>query len=420
MKVLVVGGGGREHAIVWKLAQSPKVDEIYCAPGNGGIAKIAHCVDIAADAVDELADFAQENDIELTVVGPEIPLMKGIADVFNRRGLRIFGPSRDAAVIEGSKYFTKLLLQKYNIPTAKFKAFDNLDEAVNYLNEVEYPTVIKTDGLAQGKGVVIAENRDEAQKAIEDIMGKRIFGKSGDTVIIEECLRGHELSVLAFTDGKTVVPMVSAMDYKRVYDGDMGPNTGGMGNIAPNPYYTEDIHRETVENILKPVVRAMDAEGRKYKGVLYAGLMLTKDGPKVLEFNARFGDPEAQVILPLLDADLVDIMEAVVDGRLSEMQIKWKNKVAMCVVAASAGYPGKYQLGFEISGLDDVDEDVMVFHAGTKKEGEKLLTSGGRVLSVTALGDKLLDAREKVYNNIDKIDFKGMQYRRDIGKIKPQ
>ncbi|SHF26103.1 phosphoribosylamine--glycine ligase [Caldanaerobius fijiensis DSM 17918] len=418
MKVLVVGGGGREHAIAWKVAQSPRVDKIYCAPGNAGIARIAQCVDIPADAVDELADFAQENAVDLTVVGPEVPLMKGIVDVFVKRGLRIFGPSRDAAVIEGSKYFAKLLLQKYNIPTARFKAFDNYEEAVKYLDDIQYPTVIKTDGLAQGKGVIIADDREEAQKALEDIMLKRIFGKSGDTVIIEEFLEGREASVLAFTDGKTVIPMVSAMDYKRIYDGDMGPNTGGMGNIAPNPYYSDEINTDVMEKILKPVIKALDMEGRKYKGVLYAGLMLTEDGPKVLEFNARFGDPETQVILPLLDTDIVDIMDAVIEERLNSIQVKWLDKTAICVVAASGGYPGKYQTGFEISGLDEVDDDVMVFHAGTKADGDKVLTAGGRVLAVTAIGDTLLEARAKAYDNIDRIDFKGIQYRRDIGKVK--
>lgn len=417
MNVLVVGSGGREHAIVWKISQSPLVDRIYCAPGNGGIARIAQCVNIPVDAIDELADFAQENNIDLTVVGPEVPLMKGIVDVFERRGLKIFGPSRDAAVIEGSKYFTKLLLQKYGIPTARFKAFDDFEEANKYIEDINYPVVIKTDGLAQGKGVIIAGDIEEAQKALDDIMLKRIFGKSGDTVVIEEYLEGKEVSVLAFTDGKVVVPMVSAMDYKRIYDGDMGPNTGGMGNIAPNPYYDEETHKKVVRDILMPVIKAMEAEGRKYKGVLYAGLILTREGPKVLEFNARFGDPEAQVVLPLLDTDLVEIMYAVIEERLESINVKWLGKSAVCVVAASGGYPGKYQTGFEISGLNDLDDDVLVFHAGTKTDGNRMLTAGGRVLAVTATGSTLAEARQKVYDNLERLDFKGIQYRKDIGKI---
>ena len=415
MRILVIGSGGREHAIIWKLKQSAKVGKIYCAPGNGGISRDAECIGISAEDIDALADFAQENNIDLTVVGPEVPLMKGIVDLFEKRGLRVFGPSLKAAVIEGSKYYTKLLLQKYGIPTAKFKAFDDFVEAQRYLDEIRYPVVVKTDGLAQGKGVIIAADKKEALNALKDIMIERKFGSSGDTVILEEFIEGPEVSVLAFTDGENIVPMVSAMDYKRIYDGDKGPNTGGMGNIAPNPYYTPYLAGIVLDTILKPVIDALRQEGKKYKGVLYAGLMLTHEGPKVLEFNARFGDPETQVILPLLQSDLVDIMEATIDGTLDKLDIKWINKTAVCVVAASGGYPGKYQTGCEITGLNDVN--ALVFHAGTKM-GERLKTSGGRVLCVTALADTIDEAREIAYSNIEKVDFKGMQYRKDIGKIR--
>lgn len=416
MKVLVVGGGGREHAIVHKLSQSPKVDKIYCAPGNAGIGQLAECVDIKVGDVKSLKEFALQNDIDITVVGPEVPLMQGIVDEFEKAGLKIFGPRRDAAAIEGSKYFTKLLLHKYNIPTARFKAFDKYEDALKFLKEIWYPVVIKADGLAQGKGVFLVESFTQAKEALDLIMKEKIFGTSGDTVIIEEMLFGREVSVLAFTDGETIVPMVSAMDYKKVFDGDKGPNTGGMGNIAPNPYFDDNLLKEVIEKILKPVVNSLKKEGIVYKGVLYAGLMLTEEGPKVLEFNARFGDPETQVVLPLLKTDLVDIIEAIIDGTLYKIKIEWADKKAVCVVAASQGYPGDYEIGFEITGFDEL-KNVFAYHAGTDLKNSKIVTSGGRVLALTALGNSYDEARNKAYDELKKINFKGMYYRKDIGIV---
>lgn len=416
MKILVVGGGGREHAIVHKLSQSPKVDKIYCAPGNAGIGRLAECIDIKVGDVKKLKEFAIQNDIDITVVGPEVPLMEGIVDEFEKAGLKIFGPRRDAAAIEGSKYFTKTLLHKYGIPTARFKAFDKYEDALKFLKEIWYPVAVKADGLAQGKGVFLVGSFTEAKEAIDLMMKEKIFGTSGDTIIIEEMLFGKEVSVLAFTDGEAIVPMISAMDYKKIYEGDKGPNTGGMGNVAPNPYFDEKLQVEVGEKILKPVINAFKKEGIVYKGVLYAGLMLTKEGPKVLEFNARFGDPETQVILPLLKTDLVDIMEAIIDGNLNKVNIEWEDKKAVCVVAASEGYPGKYVTGFEITGFDDL-KDVFVYHAGSALKNGKIITSGGRVLALTALGNSYDEAREKAYDELKKINFKGMYYRKDIGIV---
>lgn len=416
MKVLVVGGGGREHAIVHKLSQSPKVDKIFCAPGNAGIGQLAECVDIKVGDVKKLKEFALQNDIDMTVVGPEVPLMQGIVDEFEKVGLKIFGPRRDAAAIEGSKYFTKLLLHKYNIPTARFKAFDKYEDALKFLKEIWYPVVMKADGLAQGKGVFLVESFTQAKEALDLMMKEKIFGTSGDTVIIEEMLFGREVSVLAFTDGETIVPMVSAMDYKKVFDGDKGPNTGGMGNIAPNPYFDDKLLKEVIEKILKPVVNSLKKEGIVYKGVLYAGLMLTKEGPKVLEFNARFGDPETQVVLPLLKTDLVDIIEAIIDGTLDKVKIEWEDKKAVCVVAASEGYPGDYETGYEITGFDEL-KNVFAYHAGTALKDRKIVTSGGRVLALTALGKSYDEARNKAYEELKKINFKGMYYRKDIGIV---
>jgi len=416
MKVLVIGGGGREHAIVHKLSQSPKVDKIYCAPGNAGIGLLAECVDIKIGDIEKLKEFAIKNDIDLTVVGPEMPLVQGIVDEFEKAGLKIFGPNKSAAAIEGSKYFTKQLLSKYNIPTGRFKAFDKYQEALKFLKETWYPVVMKADGLAQGKGVFIVKDFIEAKEALDLMMKKRIFGASGDIVIIEEMLFGKEASVFAFTDGENILPMVSAMDYKKIYEGDKGPNTGGMGSIAPNPYLEEETLKEVMESILKPVVKALQKEGIVYKGVLYAGLMLTKEGPKVLEFNARFGDPETQVVLPLLKTDLIDIMEATIEGKLDKIQIEWEDKKAVCAVAVSNGYPGEYQTGFEITGLEKVKE-AFVYHAGTVLKDGKIVTSGGRVLAVTSIGDSYEEAREKVYREIKKISFKGMYYRKDIALV---
>lgn len=416
MKVLVIGGGGREHAIVHKLSQSPKVDKIYCAPGNAGIGLLAECVDIKVGDIERLKEFAIKNNIDLTVVGPEMPLVQGIVDEFEKARLKIFGPNKSAAAIEGSKYFTKQLLSKYNIPTGRFKAFDKYQEVLKFLKEAWYPVVMKADGLAQGKGVFIVKDFIEAKEVLDLMMKKRIFGASGDIVIIEEMLFGKEASVFAFTDGENILPMVSAMDYKKVYEGDKGPNTGGMGSIAPNPYLEEETLKEVMESILKPMVKALQKEGIVYKGVLYAGLMLTKEGPKVLEFNARFGDPETQVVLPLLKTDLIDIMEATIEGKLDKIQIEWENKKAVCVVAVSNGYPGEYQIGFEITGLEKVKE-AFVYHAGTALKDGKITTSGGRVLAVTTTGDSYEEAREKVYKEIEKIRFDGMYYRKDIALL---
>ncbi|ADH60391.1 phosphoribosylamine/glycine ligase [Thermoanaerobacter mathranii subsp. mathranii str. A3] len=416
MKVLVIGGGGREHAIVHKLSQSSKVDKIYCAPGNAGIGLLAECVDIKVGDIERLKEFAIKNNIDLTVVGPEMPLVQGIVDEFEKAGLKIFGPNKSAAAIEGSKYFTKQLLSKYNIPTGRFKAFDKYQEVLKFLKETWYPVVMKADGLAQGKGVFIVKDFIEAKEALDLMMKKRIFGASGDIVIIEEMLFGKEASVFAFTDGENILPMVSAMDYKKVYEGDKGPNTGGMGSIAPNPYLEEETLKEVMESILKPMVKALQKEGIVYKGVLYAGLMLTEEGPKVLEFNARFGDPETQVVLPLLKTDLIDIMEATIEGKLDKIQIEWENKKAVCVVAVSNGYPGEYQIGFEITGLEKVKE-AFVYHAGTALKDGKITTSGGRVLAVTTIGDSYEEAREKVYKEIEKIRFDGMYYRKDIALL---
>lgn len=416
MKVLVIGGGGREHAIVYKLSQSPKVDKIYCAPGNAGIGLLAECVDIKVGDIEKLKEFAIKNNIDLTVVGPEMPLVQGIVDEFEKAGLKIFGPNKSAAAVEGSKYFTKLLLSKYNIPTGRFKAFDKYQDVLKFLKETWYPVVMKADGLAQGKGVFIVKDFIEAKEALDLMMKKRIFGASGDIVIIEEMLFGKEASVFAFTDGENILPMVSAMDYKKVYEGDKGPNTGGMGSIAPNPYLEEETLKEVMESILKPMVKALQKEGIVYKGVLYAGLMLTKEGPKVLEFNARFGDPETQVVLPLLKTDLIDIMEASIEGKLDKIQIEWEDKKAVCAVAVSNGYPGEYQTGFEITGLEKVKE-AFVYHAGTALKDGKITTSGGRVLAVTSIGDSYEEAREKVYREIKKISFKGMYYRKDIALV---
>lgn len=416
MKVLVVGGGGREHALVWKIRQSPRVREVYCAPGNAGIAREATCVNIGAEDITGLRDFAREKGIDLTVVGPEAPLNAGIADLFQEAGLRIFGPSRAAAEIEGSKVLAKEIMAKYGIPTADYAVFDRPDRAAAYIKQKGAPCVVKADGLAAGKGVIVAMDEQAALDAVRSIMVDRIFGSAGDRVVVEECLTGEEVSILAFTDGYNVVPMVSSQDHKRVFDGDQGPNTGGMGAYAPAPVYSPEVHRRTVEEILVPIVRALDAEGRTYRGVIYAGLMVTPKGPKVLEFNARFGDPEAQPVLTLLDTDLVEIMEAVLENRLDRVEIRWKKQASVCVVLASGGYPGSYEKGKVIRGLDQIPEGVVVFHAGTAQKDGETVTAGGRVLGVTALGPDIPAAIEAAYAAAGKISFEGMHYRRDIGK----
>ena len=414
MKILIVGGGGREHAIAWKVAQSPKVEKIYCAPGNAGIAEYAECVEIGVMEFERLAAFAKEKEIDLAVIGMDDPLVGGIVDVFEAEGIRVFGPRKCAAVLEGSKAFSKDLMKRYNIPTAAYEVFTDAQTALAYLESAPMPTVIKADGLALGKGVIIAQDLDEAKDAVKTIMSDRKFGDSGSRIVIEEFLTGPEVSVLSFTDGKTVVPMVSSMDHKRALDGDRGLNTGGMGTIAPNPYYTPDVAKRCMEEIFLPTVNAMNAEGRTFKGCLYFGLMLTPQGPKVIEYNCRFGDPETQVVLPLLESDLLTVMQACANGTLASTEVKFSTGSACCVVMASAGYPEAYEKGFAITVDEGLDGEVYI--AGAKREGDKLLTSGGRVLGVVATADTLSAAIEKAYAQVEKVHFDNAFYRKDIGQ----
>lgn len=415
MKVLVVGGGGREHALVWKLKQSPRVKEVYCAPGNAGIAQMATCVNIRAEDVKMLLAFAREKGIDLTVVGPEAPLMEGIVEKFREAGLKIFGPSRRAAEIEGSKALAKEIMEKYNIPTARYAAFTDAAGAKAYIREHGAPCVVKADGLAAGKGVIVAMDEATALEAVETIMQERVFGDAGDKVIIEEFLEGEEVSILAFTDGETVIPMVSAQDHKRIFDKDEGPNTGGMGAYSPAPVYTPELAEIALRDILIPTVKGMAQEGRTYSGVIYAGLMVTKDGTKVLEYNARFGDPETQAVLVRLDTDLVDIIDAILEGRLARQEIRWKPEAAVCVVIAAGGYPGDYEKGKPISGLDSAGKKAVVFHAGTKQVDGRIVTNGGRVLGVTGLGKTIAEAIANTYEAAQEIRFADMHYRKDIG-----
>ena len=420
MKVLVIGGGGREHAIIRKLKESPKVDKIYCAPGNGGIAKDAECVAISAMDLDGAVTFAKEKQIDLVFVAPDDPLAAGMVDRFEEAGIPAFGPNAAAAQIESSKVFSKNLMKKYRIPTAKYEEFSDPKEAVAYIEKNnQFPIVVKADGLALGKGVLIAADLTEAKDAVKKIMEDKAFGASGNQVVIEEFLTGPEVSVLAFTDGKSVKPMVSSKDHKRALDNDQGLNTGGMGTISPNPHYTEAMAQTCMETIFVPTIRAMQEEGRPFKGCLYFGLMLTPDGPKVIEYNSRFGDPEAQVVLPRMKTDLVDVMQAVIEERLEEQPIEWYDGAAACVVMASGGYPASYPKGLEITGLDENGQvaDAVVYHAGTKLENGKFYTNGGRVLGVTAKGATLEEALKKAYAAVDKIHFDGAHYRHDIGKI---
>ena len=419
MNILVVGGGGREHALVMKLAESKKTDKIYCAPGNGGISRYAECRPVKATDIDGMVALAKKIKADLVVVAPDDPLVLGMVDALNAEGFRTFGPDKSAAIIEGSKVFSKNLMKKYNIPTAKYEVFDNAEKALEYIkSENTFPTVIKADGLALGKGVIIAQNMEEATDAVHSIMEDKIFGESGANVVIEEFLTGPEVSVLCFTDGKTIKPMVSSMDHKRALDGDKGLNTGGMGTVSPNPYYTAEVAEECMKTIFRPTIDAMVKENRKFKGCLYFGLMVTPNGVKVIEYNCRFGDPETQVVLPVLDTDIVDIMEAIYDEKLDEIDIKWKDEACACVVMASGGYPKKYATGLEISGLDNSGqvENAFVYHAGTKFEDGKFLTAGGRVLGVTATGENLEKALEKAYEAVGKINFENAHYRKDIGK----
>ena len=416
-KILVVGGGGREHAIIYKLSQSPRKPILYCAPGNAGIASLAKCVDIGSTELDKIVSFAKSEKIDTVFVAPDDPLYMGLVDLLEQNGIRAFGPRKNAAIIEGSKVFSKNLMKKYNIPTATYEVFENAADALAYIKKQgKYPAVIKADGLALGKGVIIAQSEKEATDALDEIMNKKIFGTSGNRVVIEEFLQGPEVSVLAFCDGQTVVPMVSAQDHKRAYDNDKGPNTGGMGTFSPSRVYTKEIAQQCMETIFKPTIDAMQKESRPFCGVIYFGLMLCKDGPKVIEYNSRFGDPEAQVVLPRLKTDLCDIIDAVIEKRLDKINIEWSDDSCVCVVAASGGYPGKYEKGLEITGLDLAEKaGCFVCHAGTKADGNKILTNGGRVLGVVASGADIEKARQCAYEGISKINFEGMFYRRDIG-----
>ena len=419
MKILVVGSGGREHAIVWKLAQSPKAEKIYCAPGNGGIAELAECVDIGAMEFEKLAAFAKEKEIDLTVIGMDDPLCGGIVDVFESQGLRVFGPRKNAAILEGSKAFSKDLMKKYGIPTADYQVFTDPKQAEEYLETAKFPIVLKADGLALGKGVLICNTLEEAKAGVKTLMLDKQFGSAGDEIVIEEFLTGREVSVLSFVDGKTIKIMTSAQDHKRAKDGDQGLNTGGMGTFSPSPFYTEEVDAFCREHIYQKTVDAMRAEGREFKGIIFFGLMLTAEGPRVLEYNARFGDPETQVVLPRMKNDLVDVFEACVDGTLDQVELEFEDNAAVCVVLASDGYPEKYEKGFPISGLEAFDgkKDYFVFHAGTKKgENGQILTNGGRVLGVTAMGKDLKDARRKAYEATGWISFENKYMRTDIGK----
>lgn len=418
MKVLIIGGGGREHAIAWKISKSPKVNKLYCAPGNAGIDQYAECIDIPVMEHKALADFALSEGIDLTIVGPDDPLATGIVDVFEQKGLRIFGPRKDAALIESSKVFSKNLMKKYNIPTAAYEVFDSAHKAITYLKRSKYPIVVKADGLALGKGVLICADYDEAVNAVKTIMEDKRFGAAGNRLLIEEFISGPEVSVLAFCDGTHILPMTSAQDHKRAKDNDQGLNTGGMGTFSPSPYYTEQVDEFCKKHIYQPTMDAMKSEGRDFIGILFVGLMLTEDGPKVLEYNARFGDPEAQVVLPRLKNDLIEVLESCIDGKLDKVNLTFEDNAAVCVVLASDGYPEHFEKGFEIQGLDkfSCNDDYYIFHAATKKENEKILTNGGRVLGVTALGSGLKEARRKAYEVTNKINFKNKYMRTDIGK----
>ena len=418
MKVLVIGGGGREHSLVWKLAQSPRVAKVYCAPGNGGIGAIAELAPIGPEEIDKLAQFAEREQINLTVAGPELPLTLGIADLFRKRGLRLFGPDREAARLEGSKGFTKEMLRENRIPTAAFATFSDAASARKYLAGRKPPYVIKADGLAAGKGVLISATRAEAEAAVDDILIRRAFGAAGERVVIEEFLEGEEASFMVLTDGERILPLASSQDHKRVFEGDRGPNTGGMGAYSPAPVVTGEVQRRVMEEILRPLLQGLGKRGIRYRGVLYVGLMITGDGPKVLEFNARFGDPECQPLMLRLKSDLAPLLEATIDGKLGEVQAEWTEDTAVCVVMCAAGYPGAYEKGKEIQGLERLKDwkRGVVFHAGTTKQAGRCFTSGGRVLGVTALGNTVQEAVREVYQAVGQIEWDGMHYRKDIAQ----
>ena len=417
MKILVVGSGGREHAICYSLLKGKKVNEIYCAPGNAGISEIAQCLSIKDNDIDNLYKFAKENKIDLTIVGPEVPLVDGIVDKFEKENLRIFGPNKKCSMLEGSKAFSKEFMIKHDIPTAKYKEYMDLDEAINEIDSFGYPVVIKADGLAAGKGVVIAKDKEEGIKALREMMSDKKFGIAGDKIVIEEFLKGIETSILAFVDNNTIVPMESAKDHKKVYNNEEGPNTGGMGTFSPSNIYDEQLSHIVKKEVLDKTLKGFKDDNLNYKGILFIGLMITEDGPKVLEYNVRFGDPETQSVLLRLETDLIEIIEAILENRLNEIHIKYDEKNAVCVMLTSGGYPESYEKGKVITGLDKVDEDIVIFHSGTKIINNKLVTNGGRVIGISAKGNSLEEASKKVYENIEKIKFEGMHYRTDIGVL---
>ena len=412
MKILVVGGGGREHAICWKLSNEKNVEKIYCAPGNPGIAEVAECVNIGDSDIDELAKFAKENEIDITVVGPEVPLVMGITDVFESQGLKVFGPNKRCARLEGSKAFSKDFMTRHNLPTAKYKEYTNIDKAIDDIDDFGYPVVIKADGLAAGKGVIISKNREDAIKTLKEMMNDKKFGTAGEKIVIEEFLSGIETSILAFVDNETIIPMVSAKDHKKVNDGETGLNTGGMGTFSPSEIYTYELSKEIKENILDKTLKGFQEDNLDFKGILFVGLMITKDGPKILEYNVRFGDPETQSVLFRLETDLSEIISAVINNKLKDIDIKYSDDSAICVMLTSGGYPESYEKGKLITGLDNLDKDIVVFHSGTKLLDNKLVTNGGRVIGITAKGKTV----KEVYENIKKINFEGMHYRTDIWK----
>lgn len=416
MKILVVGGGGREHAICWKLSKEKNIDKVYCAPGNAGIANVAECVNISDTNIEELLKFAKENEIGLTIVGPEVPLVMGIVDEFEKEGLRVFGPNKKCAQLEGSKAFSKDFMIKHNIPTAKYKEYTNLEEAISEIDSFGYPVVIKADGLAAGKGVVIPENREDAIATLKEMMSDKKFGAAGDKIVLEEFLKGIETSILAFVDNDTIVPMASAKDHKKVNNYEQGPNTGGMGTFSPSEIYTEELANKVKETVLEKTLEGFKKDGLNFKGILFVGLMITEDGEKVLEYNVRFGDPETQSVLFRLETDLHEIMEAILDNKLKDIEINYSDDEAVCVMLTSGGYPDSYEKGKIITGLENLDDDIVVFHSGTKMLDGNLVTNGGRVIGITAKSITVKDAAEKVYENIKKINFEGMHYRTDIGR----
>ena len=416
MRILVVGGGGREHAICWKLNNESNVDKIYCAPGNAGISNVAECIDIGDSDIENLLKFAKENQIDLTIVGPEIPLVAGIVDAFEKEGLKIFGPNKKCAQLEGSKSFSKDFMIRHNLPTAKYKEYTDLDEAISEIDSFGYPVVIKADGLAAGKGVVIPENREDAITTLKEMMSDHKFGNAGDKIVVEEFLNGIETSILAFVDNDTIVPMVSSKDHKKVFEGEIGLNTGGMGTFSPSEIYTDELAKEIQEKILDKTLEGFKKDNLNYKGILFVGLMITEDGPKILEYNVRFGDPETQSVLFRLDTDLNKIIIAILENNLKDIEINYSKEEAICVMLTSGGYPENYEKGKVISGLENLDSDIVVFHSGTKFDNENIVTNGGRVIGITAKGKTVKEAGEKVYENIKKIDFEGMHYRKDIWK----